>query len=101
MRMFLGASVLGIALATSSPALARPPRPGEVQRLVVVTLSLQVGGTEKDSRHVTYTPPPGWYVRSHHVDCTRKTGNSSFSVATVPQDWAWASAAKVEESYRT
>ncbi len=100
-RMVLVVSILASSMATPGLARARPPRPGEVQRLVVVTLSMQVGGTEKDSRHVTYTPPPGWYVRSHSVDCTKKTGNSSFSVATVPQDWAWASAEKVEESYRT
>jgi hypothetical protein len=62
---------------------------------------MQVGSTEKETRHVTYTPPPGWYVRSHQVDCTRRTGNSSFSVATVPQGWSWVSAEKVEESYRT
>jgi hypothetical protein len=101
MARLLAASILALSLAMTHPALARPPRPGEVQRLVVVTLSMQVGGTEKETRHVTYTPPPGWYVRSHHVDCTRRTGHSSFSVATLPQDWAWVSAEKVEESYRT
>jgi hypothetical protein len=35
------------------------------------------------------------------VSCTRKTGSSSFSVATVPEDWGWASVEKVEESYRS
>jgi hypothetical protein len=98
-RGFLAAAALAAVLV--SPALAEPPRLGDVRELVVVTLSMQVGSTEKESRHVTYTPPPGWYVRSHHVDCTKKTGNSSFSVATVPQAWRWASAEKVEESYRT
>jgi hypothetical protein len=98
-RRFLAASVLASALA--SPVSAQPPRPGEVKQLVVVTLSMQVGSTEKETRHVTYTPPPGWYVRSHRVDCTRKSGNSSYSVATVPQGWVWASEEKVEESYRT
>jgi len=78
-----------------------PNRPGDVQRLTVITLSLQVGSTEKESRQVTYTPPPGWYVRSHRVNCSRKVGNSSYSVATVPQNWAWASEEKVEESYKT
>jgi hypothetical protein len=100
-RGFLTANVLAWALATPAPAPGRPPRPGEVQRVVVVTVALQVGSTEKETRHVTYTPPPGWYVRSHRVDCTRRTGNSSFSVTTVPQEWGWASAEKVEESYRT
>jgi hypothetical protein len=100
-RRFLAAIVLAWALATPGLAQARPPRPGEIQRVVVVTISMQVGGTGKETRHVTYTPPPGWYVRSHRVDCTRRTGNCSFSVATVPRDWGWASAEKVEESYRT
>jgi hypothetical protein len=98
-HQFLAASVLAGALA--SPAPGQSPQPGDVQRLVVITLSMQVGSTEKETRHVTYTPPPGWYVRGHQVECTRQTGNSSFSVATVPQDWRWASTQKVEESYRT
>jgi hypothetical protein len=76
------------------------PRPGEVQRLTVITLSLQVGSTEKETKQVTYSPPPGWYVRSHTVECSRKVGNSSFTVNTVPKDWAWASEEKVGESYK-
>jgi hypothetical protein len=97
----LAVGVLASTLAMPGAATARPPRPGDVQRLVVVTLSMQVGGTESQTRHVSYTPPPGWYVRSHRVDCTRKTGHCSFSVATVPRSWGWVSAEKVEESYRT
>jgi hypothetical protein len=97
-RRFLAASVLAAAL----PCLAhsQPPQPGDVQRLVVVTISMQVGGTEKETKHVTYTPPPGWYVRSHQVECTRKAGSSSYTVSTVPRGWVWASSEKVEESYR-
>jgi hypothetical protein len=72
-----------------------------VQRVTVVTVALQVGSTEKETRQVTYTPPPGWYVRSHQVECTRKTGNSSFSVSTVPQDWGWSLEEKVIESYHS
>jgi hypothetical protein len=79
---------------------AGAPQVGEVQKLTVITISLQVGGTEKESKEVTYTPPPGWYVRSHLVDCTKKTGNSSFTVATVPQDWSWCSEEKASESYK-
>ncbi len=97
-RRFLAMSVLAAALP--SPANAQPPRPGEVQRLVVVTISMQVGGTEKETRHVTYTPPPGWYVRSHQVECTRKAGSSSYTVSTVPQGWVWVSSEKVEDTYR-
>jgi hypothetical protein len=61
---------------------------------------MQVGSTGEETRHVSYTPPPGWFVRSHEVSCTRKTGNSSFSVATVPEKWSWLSEEKVEESYK-
>ena len=87
-------------LTISNTARAEPPQPGEVQRVTVVSLALQAGSTEKETRQVTYTPPPGWYVRSHQVDCTRKSGNSSFSVSTVPQDWGWSLEEKVNESYR-
>jgi hypothetical protein len=89
------------AWTISNSSSAQPPRPGEVQRVTVVSVLLQAGSTEKETRQVTYTPPPGWYVRSHQVDCTRKTGNSSFAVSTVPQDWNWSLEEKVVESYRS
>ena len=73
---------------------------GEVQKLPVVTISMQVGSTEKETRQVIYSPPPGWYVRSHSVHCTAKHGNSSYSVNTVPQNWDWLSQEKAEESYK-
>ena len=95
------ASVLTSALAVVPPsAQAQVPQVGEVQRLKVITISMQVGSTEKETKQVTYTPPPGWYVRSHSVDCTNKSGNSSFSVNTVPQNWNWLSEEKVRESYK-
>jgi hypothetical protein len=97
---FLTALVMAVALATPGSTPAQAPRPGEVQRLTVITISMQVGWTEKETRQVTYTPPPGWYVRSHRVDCTKKYGNSSFSVTTIPQDWGWSSEEKVDESYK-
>ena len=55
--------------ALASPCLAPAPRVGEVQRLTVITVSMQVGWTEKETKRVTYTPPPGWYVRGHAVQC--------------------------------
>jgi hypothetical protein len=73
---------------------------GEVQRLKAITISLRVGSTEKESKQVTYTPPPGWYVRSHSVNCTARYGPSSFAVNTVPRDWDWLSEEKVKESYK-
>jgi hypothetical protein len=90
-----------LTLASPGRGASQSPQPGEVERRTVITLCLQVGSTEKESKRVTYTPPPGWYVRSHHVECTRKYGNSSFSVNTVPQDWNWSSEDRVRESYST
>jgi hypothetical protein len=92
-----------VVAALTGPALAahaEPPRVGETQKLTVISISLQAGSTEKETRQVTYTPPPGWYVRSHFVDCAKKTGNSSFTVTTVPQNWAWSSEEKITESYK-
>ncbi len=93
----LGASVI----LWAGVGRADEPKRGDVQRLQVITLSMQVGSVEKESRQVTYTPPPGWYVRSHTVDCIRKYGNSSYTVATVPQNWGWLSEEKIVDSYKT
>jgi hypothetical protein len=81
-------------------ASGQPPKAGDVQRVQVVTLSMQVGSTDKETKQVTYAPPPGWYVRSHTVVCKAKQGNSSFSVNTLPQNWSWLSEERVKESYR-
>ena len=89
-----------VAAAVGGPCRAEAPQVGDVQKLTVITISLQVGSTEKETKQVTYTPPPGWYVRSHSVDCTKQIGNSSFTVATVPRDWSWVSEEKVGESYK-
>src|SRR5262245_48129558 len=94
---FLAGSAAALA---ATPALAQPPRVGEVRRLPVLTVCLQVGSTERENRQVVYTPPPGWYVRSHTVDCRQKYGNCSYAVNTVPQDWSWSSEDKVRESYK-
>jgi hypothetical protein len=91
---------MAAVLTTIGQASAQAPRVGDVQRLQVVTLSLQVGSTETQTRQVTYTPPPGWYVRSHQVDCTARYGNSSFTVSTVPQHWHWSSEGRVRDCYR-
>jgi hypothetical protein len=99
----IGQFAAGLAFLALFPAAvcAQAPRVGQVERLRVITLSLHVGSMEKESRKVTYTPPPGWYVRNHTVSCTRRYGDSSFSVSTVPQDWEWLSEDKVRESYKT
>lgn len=91
------------AAAWASPCQpsAQPPRPGDVQWLTVITLSMQAGSTEKETRQVTYSPPPGWYVRSHRVACTKKYGHSAFSVTTVPRDWGWSSEEKADQASKT
>jgi hypothetical protein len=88
------------AWGLSSPVWAQVPHVGQIQKLKVITISMQVGSTEKENKKVTYSPPPGWYVRSHFVECTVNTGNSSFSVNTVPQNWNWSSEEKVHQSYK-
>jgi len=99
-RRFALPAVAILAGALTSVASAEAPRVGDVQKLSVVTISMQVGSTEKETRQVIYTPPPGWYVRSHSVHCTAKHGNSSYSVNTMPQNWSWLSQEKAEESYK-
>jgi hypothetical protein len=83
-------ALLTTALLAPAPAAAQIA-PGTVQTLPVITLSLNVGSTEKEVRRVVYAPPPGWHIRSHRVECTTKTGLASFTVNTVPADWAWSS----------
>src|SRR5688572_10500007 len=97
--MQLAAAVV-FSLAVPGIAPAEPPAIGDVQKLKVITFSLQVGNMEKETKRVTYTPPPGWFVRSHWVECTEKQGNTSFSVSTVPQNWCWLSEERVDQSYK-
>jgi len=84
-------ALLTTALLAAAPAASRPIPPGTVQTLPVLTVSLNVGSTEKETRRVVYAPPPGWHIRSHRVECTSKTGLASYTVNTVPADWAWSS----------
>jgi hypothetical protein len=101
-RHILPALIAAVALLAglAGAARAQGPRVGDVQRLPVVTLSLQVGSTEQASKSATYTPPPGWYIRSHSVECQQKYGHASYSVSTVPPGWTWASDDRLNESYR-
>ena len=93
-------AALTAVLALAAAARAEEPEVGEVRRLQVITLSLRVGSTEKETKQVVYVPPPGWYVRAHRVDCPVKQGNSSFTVSTTPRDWNWSSESSVKESYK-
>jgi hypothetical protein len=89
-RIRITTVLLTLAAFTPSRAAGQEPRIGTVQTLPVITLALNVGSTEKEEKRVVYAPPPGWHIRSHHVDCTRKYGLSSFTVSTVPADWSWS-----------
>jgi hypothetical protein len=87
----IGFALLTIALAAPAPAASPAVPVGTVQTLPVLTISLNVGSTEKEVRRVVYSPPPGWHIRSHRVECTAKAGLASYTVNTVPAEWAWAS----------
>lgn len=79
-----------LALALSpAPALAADPPVGTVRELPVVSVSLAVGSTERDTKRVVYAPPPGWYVRSHKVRVNHRAGTVTYSVSTVPAGWNW------------
>jgi hypothetical protein len=84
----------------SSVALGQSPQPGDVQIVPAITVSLQVGGTGKESKRATYTPPPGWYIRSHSVNCTQRYGHSSYSISTVPAGWTSKSEEGIDEAFR-
>src|SRR5262245_5668927 len=92
--------VLLATLALVPVARAEAPKVGEVQQLPVISLALEVGSTGKEGKKVVYAPPPGWYVRGHRVECTRKAGRSSYTVSTMPQDWSAVTEDKVRESYK-
>jgi hypothetical protein len=91
------------ALATlflTTAAGAQSPPVGSVQVLPVITLDLRAANSDKQTKRVTYTPPPGWYIRSHQVAVAHKQGNTSYAVSTVPAGWAWSSEQRLTESYR-
>ena len=95
-----GIAVLSAVLGLVGPVLAQTPRVGEVRRVRAVTLSVRAGCTDKERRQGTYTPPPGWYIRSHSVNCTIRSGRTSFSVSTVPQGWGLRTEEEVRASYK-
>lgn len=93
-----------VAVFLASPfivhAQEKKPRRGDLKTMPVITISLNVSSTGKDVKRVTYTPPPGWYARSHRVEIKEKAGLSSFTVNTVPQEWSYLSEEQVKETYR-
>ncbi|MBN9121540.1 MAG: hypothetical protein J0I06_20725 [Planctomycetes bacterium] len=74
--------------AAADPAAGAPPV-GTVQTLPVLSVSLAVGSTGRETKRAVYAPPPGWYVRSHRVVVTNKYGSVAYAVSTVPAGWDW------------
>lgn len=99
-NLLASAAALAWLWFTPGTSGAQHPRVGEVRKVTVISVSLAVGSTEKEAKRVTYTPPPGWYVRGHVVECKEKTGYSSFTVNTVPTDWVYVTEEQVKESYK-
>lgn len=66
---------------------------GSVERVPAVSISLAVGSFESDVKRVVYSPPPGWYIRSHEVKCQKRSGLVSYTVNTVAAGWEWKSSA--------
>jgi hypothetical protein len=83
-------ALLTTSMLAAGPAAGQTVPVGTVQTLPVLTVSLNVGSTEKEVRRVVYAPPPGWHIRSHRVECTSKSGLASYTVNTVPAEWAWS-----------
>lgn len=77
------------------------PRRGTVQTRQVVSLAVSAPSTGKETKRVVYTPPPGWYVRSHRLTFTRKEGMTSYAVATVPSAWSSVTEETTAETEKT
>jgi hypothetical protein len=85
---------LALAVALSAPVAAHaapPEQPpvGTVQTLPVLSVSIAVGSTGRETKRAVYAPPPGWYVRSHRVASTNRYGMVTYTVSTVPAKWDW------------
>jgi hypothetical protein len=87
-----------VAAATARAAADDPPTVGTVRELPVISVSMEVGSTDRESKRAVYSPPPGWYVRSHRVVVARRTGTVTFLVSTVPDSWNWVTDEKMTAS---
>lgn len=76
------------------------PSVGTVRELPVVSVSLSVGSLGRECKRVVYAPPPGWYVRSHRVQATNRSGTVAYSVSTVPAGWQWVNDERAAASGR-
>jgi len=71
-----------------------------MKSMPVITISLAASSTGQQTKRVTYSPPPGWYVRSHRVDVKERSALASFTVNTVPREWSYLSEDQVRETYK-
>jgi hypothetical protein len=97
----LNRSTFALALllaAAAATAAADTPVVGAAHEYPVVSVSLAVGSTDKETKRVVYAPPPGWYVRSHRVVTAHRTGTVTYSVSTVPAGWNWVADEKLTTS---
>lgn len=92
-RVVTLSAITAVLSLRPASATETPPPVGTVRSVPVVSVSLAVGSTEKQTKRTVYAPPPGWYVRSHRVVTTHRKGIASYSVGTVPAGWNW----KVDE----
>ncbi|MFO0797147.1 MAG: hypothetical protein U0804_06685 [Gemmataceae bacterium] len=89
---FLGSLIcLTFAVPAVQAQTADPPSVGTAQVLPVLTVSMAVSSTGRDSKWPVYAPPPGWYVRSHYVCVSKRSGYVTYTVSTVPTGWQWMS----------
>lgn len=89
---FLGPlACLALAFSAVPTRSADPPPVGTAQVLPALSISMAVGSTGRDSKWAVYSPPPGWYVRSHYVTVSNRTGYVTYTVSTVPTGWQWKS----------
>jgi hypothetical protein len=82
---------LASAIAAAHAARAQEPTIGTVQTMPVISVSLAVGSTGKETKHLVYSPPPGWYIRSHRLVVEQKHGIVNYTTSTVPAGWNWKS----------
>src|SRR4051794_18779684 len=93
------ATLLGAPATAATPAEETPV--GTVQVLPVISVSLAVGGTGRDTKRVVYAPPPGWHVRCHRVSVTSKYGSVTYTVSTLPARCNWNADEQTTSSNRS
>jgi hypothetical protein len=87
--VFVLSAVTTHSATADAPDTPTAPPVGAVQTLPVLSVSLAVGSTGRETKRAVYSPPPGWYVRSHRVVTASRYGTVTYAVSTVPAGWDW------------